>query len=109
MPANIDFEAIKAALTRRSQGGDSMPALNQMSSPGGETPMGGPNTPATPVLQPPMGEPTGLPRPMPNPSSLPQKPSPTSSTQGVSRSSEGFDDETRKIAKVLVQKLLSVL
>ncbi len=112
MPANIDFEAIKAALTRRSSGGSSMPALDQTSSPGGVTPMGGPNTPTTPVSQPPMGQGGVLPSPRPNTPPPTSKPvsSPVSAVSEVANgNSGGFDDETRKIAKVLVQKLLSVL
>lgn len=92
---DVDMSAIKEALDRRRVSQPSMPIANQMSQPGGATPTGGPNTPTA--------------RP-------PQVSAPAAGATLEARSAMGrvantpnFDDDTRKMAKTLINKLMGVL
>ena len=93
---NIDMQAIKEALLRRSQGGAGMPAASQLSAPAAPNPMGGAPTqvqpPAAPVGVPPTGT-GGLPQP--------QRPK---IAQGTN-----FDEDTKRVAKTLISRLIQVL
>lgn len=118
----MDIESIKAALMARAQRG------GQPMSGGGAAPMSG-QPRVTPPSQPPMGG-TGSPTPnaAPNPSmSAPPAPrvnigsrqpaaaggsgNPAAGMARMAQAAQGpnFDDETKKVAKVLVTKLIGYL
>lgn len=97
MQPNIDMSAIREALMRRLQGGSSMPAASQMSSPEAPLPTGGANTPTVPA---PTAE-------MPGSNMMP-------AAQDLAKSSQvaqgpAFDQETREASKVLLKKLIQYL
>ena len=94
---------IREAIQRRAQGGGGTPALQQVTTPQAPLPTGGPNVP------------------QPGPQQVPQtQQNVTPGNQGAPVSPEGnvvgqlkqgatFDDETKKVAKALVAKLIGVL
>lgn len=92
---NLDMDAIRQALMRRMQGGAGLPASSQISQPAGQTPTGGSPVPAQ------------VPTPAPG---VPQAPAgtqlPKAKTGG---GGVNFDDETKRVTKVLIQKLMQVL
>ena len=99
---NVDINAIRQALLARSGGpsmgqGQTQPMLSQIGKPAGATPTGGSstltNTPAT------------LPTPgTPQPNYSSPFSGPTPQAAGAS-----FDDETKRMSKTLIGKLLQVL
>lgn len=103
MNPQIDMGAIQEAIARRAQGG-STPPIQQMSAPQAALPTGGAN--------------------VPQPNQAPQVPQTqtnvTPGNQGAPVSPEGnvvgklkqganFDDETKAVAKQLLNKLIGVL
>lgn len=101
---NIDFNAIRQALARRA-GAPAMgqapatPVLSQVGTPVGTTPTGGGPTATTPSPQ--------LANP---PTPQPRFASPFAGPQAaVAGAGEGFDVETKRIAKTLIQKLLQIM
>ena len=91
-----------AAIQRRAPGGSlsggtPTPALGQVTAPTGTTPAGGPNTPTVPA-------PTAPPAPIPNAQVGKQVGNVVKGAQAVN--GPAFDDETRKISKVLISNLL---
>jgi hypothetical protein len=105
-PQGIDMQAIQEALHRRIQSNQGTPAVSQMTSPLGQLPTGGVNTPTTPPPAPPAmpGVPSGLNTNLPPRDQTNSLMKTAQATQGP-----GFDDQTRAISKVLVKKLLDVL
>jgi len=95
---NIDMQAIREAVLRRSQGGVGMPAASQMSAPAAPNPMGGAPTPTQPPAAPVGVPPTGT-------GGLSQP--------GVQRpkiaQGTNFDEDTKRIAKTLISRLIQVL
>lgn len=111
-PAGIDVSLIREALARRAAGGlgggTTLPVVQQVSVPGGALPTGGPNVSVPqPAPQPP-AQPNQLPaqnRQMPASSATPAQ-----SAANVAQLAQGMpDDETRKIAKALLGKLVQFL
>lgn len=112
-PAGINIDLIRQALMRRigggvPAGGNTTPAIGQMSQPGGAIPTGGPNV-TTPTPPSPLNV---------NPALLPSQGGqlPASSAtppQAAARSvgvATGFPDpETRNMAKALLGKLVQFL
>jgi hypothetical protein len=108
--ANVDMGLIREALARRQQGGlgggTSMPAAAQLTA-GGASPMGAPQTQQAPGSQqstPALGQ---LPTQVPQGAGTP-----TPSGQlkaGQQAQGPQFDDETRTLAKSLVERLLKGL
>ena len=108
-PAGVNMDLIREALARRMQGaGGVAPAVQQTSQPNASLPTGGPNVPS------------GAPAPMPNaqPNQLPVQGSPAPAASatpmqkvaGVAQTAQGMPDEdTRKIAKALLGKLVQFL
>jgi hypothetical protein len=95
------MNAIRQAMARR-QGGGATPAINQVTSPLNATPGGGPNTPTTP------------PAPTPTPALPPgQAPlavrGPQAPVAGGIKAPSNFDDETKALAKQLINKLTQAL
>jgi len=89
-------------------GGGSLPAIQQQTLPSGSLATGGPNVPS----------PTGGPLPSARPNQLPSQSrfapassaTPAQSVAGVAQTAQGFpDEETRKIAKTLLTKLVQFL
>lgn len=103
-PQGIDMSLIQEAMARRSSGslsgGGSIPASSQVSAPGGVTPTGGPNTPTTPPPQAPQA-------PQPNAQVGKQVGGAIKTAQTVN--GPAFDDETRRISKVLISSLIKYL
>lgn len=98
---NIDINAVRQALLNRAQSpamaqGMSQPMLNQVGKPAGATPTGG-----SPSI-------TNAPPTISNPSTpQPQFSSPFAGPkQG---NSVNFDEETKRVSKTLISKLLQVL
>lgn len=100
----IDMNAVRQALQRRAAGGGGAPAATQVSNP------------------------QGRPTPLPNPPSIPGAPAPSSmpntgrmAPQGAANPAQqvakqaavaqgpAFDEETKKISKALIQKLIGVM
>jgi len=107
MPQQISPE-IREALQRRASGeiagaGAQAPVGEQMGAPTGETPTGGPNVPVTPPPPAPTGQntPPGAP---PAQQAVNQ-----ALSAGQTAQSPIFDDETKKISKALIAKLLQTL
>lgn len=91
--SNIDMDAIREALMRRRQGGAVPPAASQMTQPVGQTPTGGMPTPVNP--------------PAPAPAIPPAQGGTMPKARGKAEVS--VDDETKLVAKVLIQKLMQIL
>jgi hypothetical protein len=108
MQPNIDMGLIREAMARRGMGGlgggAPTPAVGQLTS-GGPSPMGGPST-----QQPAMPQ-----QPTPGLAQVPTQVSQTAAPQngalkaGQQAQGPQFDDETRTLAKSLVQRLLKAI
>ncbi len=106
-PSHIDMSVIREALARRA-GGAPVPMAGQVTQPGGVTPTGGPNVTA----------PQPAPMPTANPNQLPvqghsmpaSSATPPQQAAGVAQLAQGMpDEETKKIAKSLLGKLVQFL
>ena len=98
MPQNIDISAIKEALARRSGGQASMPVGNQMGQQTAPSATGGSATQAQAAPQTAGQE--GQPA---------QQMPPGMAKMMEATQAGGFDDETKRVAKVLMTKLLKVM
>ena len=82
-------------------GGTTVPAGEQVTSPQGETPVGGPNTPTVP------------PPPAPTPAGGAPAPAPQSANQGMQAGMEAqgpqWDEETKALGKAIILKMLKGL
>lgn len=103
MPNNIDMSAIKEALARRSGGQASMPMGEQSSQQVAPSGMGGSatQTAATPAQG--QATPAGQ-----GGQGGGQMPAGIASMMQATQAG-GFDDETKRVAKVLMTKLLKVM
>jgi hypothetical protein len=102
-PQNVDINAIRQALLARSNvpsmgQGQTTPMLSQVGQPTGPTPTGGqPTLNRTPATVPTPGTPQ------------PQFSSPFAGPGAGAANQATFDDETRRMSKGLIAKLLQVL
>jgi hypothetical protein len=103
---NVDMQIVKEAMARRARGdiggGAPIPAGQQMTSPEGTTPVGGPNTPVEPPTEGAGIAGTATPTP-----AMP----PVDQTNQMLQAAGGaqspqFDDETKAMSKALIAKLL---
>lgn len=104
MPPAINMDAIREALARRAGGGASIPAASQISGAMGRLPTGGPSMP---IQQPPAAI------SQPAQGTMPQQVKAsgggaTNQALQAGQVSQGpqFDEETRTLAKSLVQRLI---
>jgi len=97
--ADIDMQAIREAVARR-QGGGASPIMSQVTAPGAALPTGGPNTPTMPIPASP---------PIPQAPQGPIAPQTPQAGQPQLKQVANFDDETRGLAKALINKLMGVL
>lgn len=107
-PAGINMSSILQALQRRQQGplgGGGVPAQQQVSSPTGPSPMGASASPLPPSTQAPLGQLGNMPQQVKTP---PGQQNPQNPALQAGQLSQGpqFDQETRDLAKSLVQRLL---
>jgi len=105
IPANIDMDLIREAMARRagggmSAGGAGMPVLGQATLPQGQTPMGGPNVP---IKRPAPATPQG-------PKTLPPRQQPVNQAMQAGQLAQGpgFDEETKRLASILIKKLVDI-
>ncbi len=108
-PSGINMGLIREALARRQAGGtlgggNSMPAASQLTA-GGTSTMGSPQTQQPPVQQQPTASISQL------PTQVKQSSAPNNEPTRAGQLAQGpqFDEETRSLAKSLVQKLLKGL
>lgn len=109
----INQDLIRQALMQRLNEGQMqappMPAVDQISQPGGATPLGGPNVPMpgpSPMPMPPDGG--GNMAPPMGPMGGAGAPNQAIKAAQAATSPQ-FDDQTRAISKALIAKLLSVM
>lgn len=117
IPQGIDIAQLQRALARRAQGGSpagggGMPMIGQTSMPVGSTPTGGQPTPRPTVA--PNQPTTPPPAPRVNIGSRQPAAAGGSAPAGAARAAmvaqgPNFDDDTKKIAKALVSKLIGYL
>lgn len=103
-PANIDLSAIREAIARRSQGGAGAPPVQQMSQPQGQLPTGGAPTPQPNQAPPVQPSQTNV-----TPGQQGSPVSPEGAVVGKLKQGASFDDETKVVAKQLLNKLIGVL